>query len=633
MSRGARIALATFVVAALAFVVARNCDAPPSHPPTRDVVRTDVDDRTPRGAPEARPTPPATDPASNGANASAPPPTDAQLIGRVVDDLWQPIADCEVLLTPLDLRLTPTHHDAIAASAAIVRTGTDGRFTLALAPERPHVLVLRHLDFPLQLVADGLVVPAGERRDLGDVALHARAGLTVRVFASDGSPLVGARVQLTPADGASGGLQAFADRPNLRCLGVTDESGRATLSGVLPTVHVLRVEAPEHAVHEQEYVHAPHTWPEVLVRLANGHALRGTVRDASGLVPPDTRVEAELDDGRIETTPCAPDGSFRLAGLRAGPARLWLHADHLGRHPATTLTIGDDVGELRLNFPRLPELAGRVTDVSGRPIRDARIRIDVPGAAPMSHGVVTGPDGAFRCAVARRCDLVVAADGYPITTFGPFVPPIEGLALSMSRGATVSGRAVGPRQEPVVAAKVELLPASHDGSAYADVLLTASGGPAKSATTDAEGRFVLRGVGVGNHRIRITMHALPAQASAPFDVVAGQTEVALDAIALRAGNVVSGRVLDDDGSPVPFALVRIEPHANREGAFVSGAQIATDRHGRFTSPRLLPGRYAVAVVPTEGSDLASRVDVASRSRTTVTVADDEAAVVELRTRR
>jgi protocatechuate 3,4-dioxygenase beta subunit len=195
----------------------------------------------------------------------------AELSGRVVDEAGVPVsgaraepqlADLEelgVISTPLPLAAEAaalpvglsTPRAAISGGAGArggvtslgatggVVTGEDGIFRLTgLGPGQLRVAISQVEATPFR--TSPLELGPGQRRDLGNIALHRAIRLSGRVVGADGSPVAGARVSasLTSAPGdasTSGGASATVTAPARRSgsaldfFTVTDEAGRFSL--------------------------------------------------------------------------------------------------------------------------------------------------------------------------------------------------------------------------------------------------------------------------------------------------------------------------------------------------------------------------------------------------------------------
>jgi Carboxypeptidase regulatory-like domain len=104
--------------------------------------------------------------------------------------------------------------------------------------------------------------------------------------------------------------------------------------------------------------------------------------------------------------------------------------------------------------------------------------------------------------------------------FGPFrikgKRRLEGLVVRLSAPAEVGGTVVGPKGKAIPGARVQLVP--WDIATNRDLL-----GTLPETHSDADGRFVHRGMRPGNYALRVLLHGKTAAAlSAPFAIIEGR---------------------------------------------------------------------------------------------------------------
>lgn len=125
-----------------------------------------------------------------------------------------------------------------------------------------------------------------------------------------------------------------------------------------------------------------------------------------------------------------------------------------------------------------------------------------------------------------------------------------------------------------------------------------------ATTTDSEGRFSFSGIAPGQYTVRAQREgyfATPAfaeptaGATAPITVVA-QQPVTPVALSLMAGGVVSGRIRDPGGQPVPRINITAYKVVYMEGraVIVSEKSLSTDDRGEYRMSWLPPGDYYFA---------------------------------------
>jgi hypothetical protein len=137
------------------------------------------------------------------------------------------------------------------------------------------------------------------------------------------------------------------------------------------------------------------------------------------------------------------------------------------------------------------------------------------------------------------------------------------------------------------------------------VISTAAG--LLEATTDSNGRFTLSSVPAGNHTVIVraegffaapaTADAVP-QSMAQVTVAVAQTGTAVSVppLTMIRGAIITGKVVDPQGRPMPFATVQ----ALRPGlgpAVQTVAARATDDQGEYRLFWVPPGEYLIGVNP------------------------------------
>ncbi len=215
-------------------------------------------------------------------------------------------------------------------------------------------------------------------------------------------------------------------------------------------------------------------------------------------------------------------------------------------------------------------LEGSVRDELGRPLEGVLIR-------SRARSTRTAEDGSFRLRVASgdACLVEALAPGYGVlqrelgSGVSEGVPPLE-LVLYPERPLRGTVRHLG---EPV-------------RDAVVGPLRPASMPPVPSATTDADGRFVLRGLD-GRALVLLTVVApgLPSWGRPIPPGFEGELEVEL-----AVGGDLHGRVVDEDGAPVPLARLRL---CDGPPGTLAPDEVRADATGGFSFPRVAEGRWGL----------------------------------------
>jgi protocatechuate 3,4-dioxygenase beta subunit len=203
------------------------------------------------------------------------------------------------------------------------------------------------------------------------------------------------------------------------------------------------------------------------------------------------------------------------------------------------------------------------------PAREGRAQaVDAQGRVRFEHLLdgaywvtVSSPHGA-----ARRAGPWTVAAGEP--------PPE--MDVRLEEGATIRGRVVDERREPVREASVTGYRSTYDGAGPSMLSATRT-----TVTTDGDGRFVIPHAAAGRWRLRAegTSHA-EADASAE---VADRGESAVHIAVHRTwSGTLGGRILGPDGIPAAETRVSLQLLASPAGREVGVEHVRTDGEGRFS---------------------------------------------------
>jgi protocatechuate 3,4-dioxygenase beta subunit len=355
-------------------------------------------------------------------------------------------------------------------------------------------------------------------------------------------------------------------------------------------------------------------------------SLAGEVLDAAGRPVPGATVQVLRDAPRREAldfqqalfdlqaaidplaaTDADRDGRFRVEGV--SPGRYVLRVSAPGHATAfredVLVTADERSADVRVVLDPGAGWTGRVVDEEGRGVPGARVlAIPTPsGRISRLDRVETrsGPDGHFRLdtLVSGLLHFVEAwAEGHAPS--GRFLAPrgVGSIDLVLVRAGRIEGTI---RDE-----------ATGEGVAGAEVIagagLTNSLSPV-ATTTDAAGRYVLATVSPGPVFLFVARargyqrRTLDLRAGGPRRVVAGETLV-VD-LALPRGVTLSGRVLAEDGSPLPHATVGLLDVRDRwDGERTAVA----DASGRYAIESLRPATYEARVAAPGFAPIADEKD-------------------------
>ena len=317
---------------------------------------------------------------------------------------------------------------------------------------------------------------SGASRDggvAGSAAAGGKWGVAGRVVDRLGRPIAGARVSALAA--ADGGAAVVA---------VTDGDGRYVLRLASGRATRLRVEADGFVGDELGGVEPPQAGLELA--LARRLALEGVVR-ARGRAVGDAEVTIAGASG-TRTAKSGPDGAFSFAGLAEGRYALRaVHDNEAAYVDGVVVATGDGgTGVLAVELQPATTVTGKLRERGGRPIAGGEVTLSEADGAPLPRSVATDADGNFRFVAVLPGSYVAGAhaDGfYPAEPrslrVGKTPATIE---LRLDPGATVEGRVVDERAQPVAGAEVAVSGETPDGTPIA---MTASSGAATTTATGA----------------------------------------------------------------------------------------------------------------------------------------------------
>ena len=362
----------------------------------------------------------------------------------------------------------------------------------------------------------------------------------------------------------------------------------------------------------------------VFVRDDQGRPIEGaTVAIASNLDATDRRVASTDAGGGVRFDRLARRWDVVIAHR---PGYAFDSAD-------STIMAEPATATLTLHRPR--ELTGTIVDAGGRPVAGAEVRVGtafgqghfsylgrnsdriVRGTA-IEGAIMTRADAAGRFRLAALPDgakisLVAAAAGHGTTES-------DGIALRPGNpGQDLPATRIALLPEARIEGRVVTrLPGVVVGSLSVHVQGNGEGPIEASATTDAEGRFVVGGLTEG--RAYACLVDLPPDSpwtylpAANFRLVAGAPAVAT--VELIAGGVASGSVRDPAGKPIAGVEVSAFQNMPRDqkGSSLGSPPLrtVTDAGGRYHF-RCRPGEVTIHLITNPGKP----IDFIHRSLTIV----------------
>ena len=249
---------------------------------------------------------------------------------------------------------------------------------------------------------------------------------------------------------------------------------------------------------------------------------------------------------------------------------------------------------------------GQVQDTDGNPIPGAKVvagprggsgvelKSGIRGAAPHPACVQTDESGNFvlpNDLPLGTQPIWVTARGWP--AWSGSVEIVSGhsqpINVQLSPGGTLEGRLLDTKGEPVAAAKV-LVAKEIRGGWYEHFV------PPPSATTSSTGHFRIEGIPSGLQEVNAAPHwKEPNRGKAQWEYECLPNTITHVELVLDLGLIITGTVVDQEGSPVPGWRVRAEGSNRMEGSYPRSAK--TDASGRFLIPNLGEGSHKLSFRP------------------------------------
>jgi hypothetical protein len=389
----------------------------------------------------------------------------------------------------------------------------------------------------------------------------------------------------------------------------TDSLGSAWVDGLEPGLRSVEARAAGRLPASRAVEIAIGATEEIEVLLRRGAEISGRVLGPSGSPVEGAHVRASLAGAaggpgapgpELAAVQASDSGEFRLEALRPGPWRLTAHAPG---HRRRTVDVEAPSAGITVLLREDPGFDVRVGDASGNPVEGARV-INVSRTRGIPSGVrsaITPASGRVRLDglpgdPEEEVPVEVRHPGYRTARLSLPAASLESseLDVTLLRGGTLSGRALGPDGEGISGAEVRL---SREGS---------SERPASLAATST-GEFAFEKLEAGSYRIEVIGGGRRGEASAIVEEGsdAPRMEITLAEV-LAAGEPAASTeppprpgtirgVIDLPEEPGEALTVRVASDRPRNGGF--------DRQYRFSSGdqsfrvrNLPPGTYRVELL-------------------------------------
>ena len=199
-------------------------------------------------------------------------------------------------------------------------------------------------------------------------------------------------------------------------------------------------------------------------------------------------------------------------------------------------------------------------------------------------------------------------------------PPPQGRGQGQGQGARggqgqARDQARGPQGTASIAGRV-LTADSGRPVKRASVIVSGGGRGGRSTVTDDQGRYQIAELGAGTYSITASKNGFvdaiygqrrALQAGTPLTLVDAQAAANVD-LRLTRGGVITGHVTDEDGEPLPRALVTVQryQYVRGERQLTPAGGDQTDDRGQYRAFGLAPGDYYISVSTAGLSQLIGR---------------------------
>ncbi len=532
--------------------------------------------------------------------------------GRVLDASGQPVPDATI---------RPHSAEPFGyVYSQVVKAKADGTFSLPLTPGA----------WSLDAWNEAGVLSQGNKVkvELGKpsqttITLPATGRVTGVVTDADGNHVEGAEVFVR--------MGGFPPGPNREQYARTDADGAFTVKGLgLETVK-LHVRHPRYASTVWEGTPSAAAQPQpVTIRLGRGARLVGHVRGPQGRGVAGEQVNLFQNWFEPRTVFTDAEGAFAFEAVTAGTWQVSTGVFENGApgEVRSGIVVGSE-GTVVVDFDVAAEGRGVLTGsvrLSGAPAAGAMVRVQDPSGSGAEVSTTTAADGTFRLEGVPTGSVrvfVQTLDGNSIVRFAEVDDKTLTGTLVVALGSSaVRGRVLSAAGEPVAGAWVTLEILGGEGDVWSRVKA--------QKTTATDGTYEAKGLEGGTYVLRVSAGEHAQHLSEPFPLEEGGARDLGD-LRLQAGVTLTGRVTNDQGTPVEDATVSLKDAQGRPVFNFSLSTTGSD--GRYAVHGLVPGSYTVrfearGLSPDEravtvSASGASQDGVLSRGGSvTVTVEDD-----------
>jgi len=366
-----------------------------------------------------------------------------------------------------------------------------------------------------------------------------------------------------------------------------------------------------------------------------GRSIVGRVSAAGAAVAGARVLLAPDGGGPLRETVTRAGGGFAFGGLGAGQYAVRAVTGDAASSPVRAIEAGESpaIAPVQLELSAGRAIAGRVIDDAGAALAEVPVRIETdtgpPGDDPLPTIVASDRAGAFGALLfPAGYRLTASRPGYvlrrapTVDARGKAGPEPAKVVLELVRGARVLGKVVDPRGAAAAGARVRCLASAIEDltvqtgplplAAEAASMPSGAGralGTTRATVADRDGRFVIDDLIPGRYRVEVAHGGAEPFRSDEFVLAPGERHD-VGKLALQPGFPVTGRIVDESGSPIDGA--RVVVGAGGASAASAGLVAVTDAGGSFALS-LPAGSYRLAASAPGRGRAEAAVDVAAGS--------------------
>ncbi len=544
-------------------------------------------------------------------------------VGRVVTSDKDPIAGAEIHVSRLDSDARAQGEEPEVLDV-VEFTKDDGTFALRVPAGQGYILRAVKGGYA-EAKMIGLAVEVSETRPIRDMILHRGGRIFGTVTDSAGGPVAGATVvasvQKQLGLGLGGGLAKLRGER-----ATTDGSGYYELRNVPPGVRHLYAAAEGYApaVVYDVTIDEGGEDREENFDLTRGLTITGHVYDLETNVPVEgaqvTATATRPNDPSRANAVTDSTGFFELGGL--SKYSFYVQARMKGYVPSHRSIVTGEMGPIEVFLTRNGGVQGQVLDlVSGEPVPSFTLRFG-PVEDDSIQGIgrsVTFDDGTGNFEIydlnPESYIFEAHAEDYSYASTEPIPLAkgewIQGLVIRLGHGGEVSGQVIAAVDgAPVAGVLVEVRP---DDTRPPFILQQINPNYVRSARSGSDGRFLVKGIGPGKHRVDVSHDRFMNSKSAIFEIPEGGS-TDLGSIEIQRGGAIEGYVTLGS-APVPFAQILIDKVG---GGYRNRTKTGDD--GYYSIDKIPAGTYRVAIERVKGQ-MRSEVDLNSYPAQTVTLGE------------